>query len=173
MHDVRVEHAGVEVDEAVPLLEAVAPPEVDVLLVVGVVLRDGVVPVAGVEEGVELVADVLVVLVGLVAVLHVCHPLGAGFLHVLVAFLDAGGGVLLEGSESVVEIGSDLVGLAGAVEDVITLLNGVPGETVEETSSELRGCVLGKVTIQLVGVAVVKVGRVVGAKSIHELSEHA
>ena len=55
MHDVGVEHAGVEVDEAVPLLQAVAPPEVDVLLVVRVVLRDGVVPVAAVEEGVELV----------------------------------------------------------------------------------------------------------------------
>ena len=55
VHDVGVEHAGVEVDEAVPLLQAVAPPEVDVLLVVGVVLGDGVVPVAAVEEGVELI----------------------------------------------------------------------------------------------------------------------
>ena len=55
VHNVGVEHACVEVDEAVPLLQAVAPPEVDVLLVVGVVLGDGVVPVAAVEEGVELI----------------------------------------------------------------------------------------------------------------------
>merc|ERR1719273_244070 len=83
-----VEHACIEVDAGVPLVEGELPLLVDIGLVRVVVRAGHRLPVLAGEEGVLLRYEVVPDTVGLPAEDHAELPPGCGLVHVLVAFLD-------------------------------------------------------------------------------------